>query len=988
MNGKKIKSTLLIAVFILSTIAIAIPLVSAAEHDEAVDRYSSTMVWEATYTTIQAAIDGATTGDIIEVDAGTYTENVDVHVANIALVGAGSGLVTVTALVNTTSVFTVSANDVNITGFTATGTEFNTVPPYTTAAGIHIEDAVSGCFISDNILVDNYDGIYLGVGTGPNTLTGNDVSGNYQGVEMIRSDGNTFTDNIVSSNYGKYGFYIESGDSNIFIDNEVCMNERDGFYLVVGGGSGNNYNIFANNTIDGNLRYGLRLHGGEDNEITGNTFDDNGLIGILLYDELFWSSPINYLDLIGNTITNNPIGIKYAAYNDGTVTDDLQYPWRVEIHNNEIAGNTIGIEYGDTSGLDARWNWWGHDTGPSGFGSGDGDTIPDNVEADPWIGMAELEVTPESVQGEYEGWFDFTLENTGSNPSFYYVELYWDDFVLLDVSSPPGWFIWYTSYDYVEFGVMGGYELELGEEVTFRLKLRAPAVTDLYTMYYYGYNTMDEYFEVYSPYEELLPTIAVDADDPVVTVDHPIAGELTDGYSAGSGDKVWINATIFDEFDVTPTLYINATFDYSLSSPTAVTGGYEWTASFYNTAPIPDGPLVFYVNATDGAGNEGTSGTVEVEIDNTAPIVTMKIFDDDTGLELPKVEGMYYMGNDVETIRVNYTATDIDFDTGYSSVYINDTVKFSGATAISNNKLNWTQSVTGIDYLVINVTMTDTALPNNHTTVLKHEVSRDLIPPYELGFDEVEAISGGLIIRGLYAEDIVGVLDYVIYLNETYIKTITDEALLPVEVLDLSSYAGEPVNITVFANDYGLNPTDKIILYEGLLPEGLSYPIGLDVGWNLISLPMLPDDSSVLVVLADILGDLESVWSYNEVTGGWLSFAPGVPSDLTEMNAGDGYWLKMATATTLTVHGLEMPEPPATPPTYEVYEGWNLIGFKSLVNKNCTDYLAGVAGDYVRIYDFYDGAYHSVDFLAADPGDFVPGRGYWIAMSEGGIIYP
>ena len=39
------------------------------------------------------------------------------------------------------------------------------------------------------------------------------------------------------------------------------------------------------------------------------------------------------------------------------------------------------------------------------------------------------------------------------------------------------------------------------------------------------------------------------------------------------------------------------------------------------------------------------------------------------------------------------------------------------------------------------------------------EVRRDIEGPYEVGFTSVEPICGGLIVRGLYAEDLVGVYD-------------------------------------------------------------------------------------------------------------------------------------------------------------------------------------------------------------------------------------
>lgn len=155
--------------------------------------------------------------------------------------------------------------------------------------------------------------------------------------------------------------------------------------------------------------------------------------------------------------------------------------------------------------------------------------------------------------------------------------------------------------------------------------------------------------------------------------------------------------------------------------------------------------------------------------------------------------------------------------------------------------------------------------------------------------------------------------------------------------------------------------------------------ISLSVGWNLVSLPLIPDDSSIEVVLSGLAG-VESVWTY--VAGVWYSYSPGVPSDLTDMVDGEGYWISMSASATLSVSGTEMPVDPFDPlPAYPVVEGWNLIGFKSTTPMTVDEYLAGV--DYVRVYEFID-----VYSVLSATDDMTPGRGYWMAASDPGTIYP
>jgi hypothetical protein len=166
-----------------------------------------------------------------------------------------------------------------------------------------------------------------------------------------------------------------------------------------------------------------------------------------------------------------------------------------------------------------------------------------------------------------------------------------------------------------------------------------------------------------------------------------------------------------------------------------------------------------------------------------------------------------------------------------------------------------------------------------------------------------------------------------------------------------------------------------------------TYDISLSAGWNLISLPLIPDNSSIENVLASIMDHVEVVWYYNAATENWLVYTPGeAPDTLLTMEDGKGYWVKMSAPATLTVYGVVIPTPPATPPTYSVLPGWNLIGFKSTSSMTANTYLTGVAGKWVSLWTFDPdvGAYDKV--LGTDL--MLPSRGYWIYMTEAGVIVP
>jgi hypothetical protein len=180
-------------------------------------------------------------------------------------------------------------------------------------------------------------------------------------------------------------------------------------------------------------------------------------------------------------------------------------------------------------------------------------------------------------------------------------------------------------------------------------------------------------------------------------------------------------------------------------------------------------------------------------------------------------------------------------------------------------------------------------------------------------------------------------------------------------------------------------PADAVIPATVTVEQGVFEKESIDLveGWNLISLPLIPLDSDIDVVLAGILDDVISVWYW---AGSWDTFVPGAPSDLHSMEDGKAYWINMEAAQTLNLAGTEMPKGAELPPTYDVVAGWNMVGVKSTNNVTALDYLYGT--DYVRIYGFKDGAWFTIPGPNYNTPEMVPGLGYWVAFTEPGTIYP
>ncbi len=199
--------------------------------------------------------------------------------------------------------------------------------------------------------------------------------------------------------------------------------------------------------------------------------------------------------------------------------------------------------------------------------------------------------------------------------------------------------------------------------------------------------------------------------------------------------------------------------------------------------------------------------------------------------------------------------------------------------------------------------------------------------------------------------------------------------------------------------------TDDEVILDREIPftvweEFHTAKIHLFDGWNLISLPLIPLVSDIEVVLgAAGLDDVSIVRHYDGATDTWPWYIPSAAGPLETMEDGKGYWIRMEPANnpaTLWIWGKEMPDPPDLPPTYDVVEGWNLIGFKSLEDMDHDLYLGNLwtAGfsDYSVIwgYDAAAAKYFNVyPLITQEPhGQLTPGHGYWLWATKDGTIVP
>ncbi|MCW7071323.1 MAG: right-handed parallel beta-helix repeat-containing protein [Methanophagales archaeon] len=343
------------------------------------------------YQTIQSAVNAATSGDTIFVYNGSYIENVNVGTAHLTLEGEGKDKVTVTAASSSDDVFEVTADWVNISGFTATGATSGDW-----IAGITL-NGVQHCKISENNCSKNsLFGIYL-QDSSNNELTNNTANQNDVGIELDSSSNNTLTSNTANQN-DWVGIWLDDSSNNTLTSN-TAANNWVGIEL-----DDSSNNTLTSNTANYNNWDGIELGSSSNNTLTGNTANENNWDGI----ELYYS---NYNTLTGNTANyNNDGGIELYYSNYNTLTS-----------NTANYNNDDGIQLGSssnntlTSNTANYNNWDGIELYYSNYNTLTGNTANENNKQGIRLGNTDgNNISCNRVQANKQAGFRLSGGSTGN----------------------------------------------------------------------------------------------------------------------------------------------------------------------------------------------------------------------------------------------------------------------------------------------------------------------------------------------------------------------------------------------------------------------------------------------------------------------------------------------------------------------------------------------------------------------------------------------
>lgn len=263
-------------------------------------------------------------------------------------------------------------------------------------------------------------------------------------------------------------------------------------------------------------------------------------------------------------------------------------------------------------------------------------------------------------------------------------------------------------------------------------------------------------------------------------------------------------------------------------------------------------------------------------------------------------------------------------------------------------------------------------------------------------------------VNGYICDTGAGVNGFDVYLNGELYSEYDFIESNDTGCVDLSDY--DLVGDGVWLNDLVEDKTYalEIVAYDALENSNrasLTFTVkkefivkGLEQGWNLMSLPLIPENTEVSDVLETGLGDgwediVDVVYAYDTVNNEWLWYVPGVEdSTLTEMRDGYGYWIYLNNDVKwFTVRGVQMRSGPILPPEYPVYTGWNLVGFKSTSQMNAYNndgpgYLNSLVNSWLDVPSLPIVYYPWVGYQTT--GIMESGYGYWLHVNDDGFIRP
>lgn len=291
------------------------------------------------FPTIQDAVDAACPGDTIEVESGSYRENVDVY-KRLTLQGIDTGMgMPLIDAGHWVSGITLNQDCVTVAGFIITNSSLG--------AGVEIQSDYNIIF-NNTITGNSLKGLKFKGERSGNIISENRISRN--GFSGLAFDGEAIDNTILDNDISKNGFggvsFTEVALGNLIMGNNISENGFVGIQFK--DRSMDNY--IVRNLVVGNKFGGIDLLGNAScNQITGNLLVRNNFTGLSLSQNTSCNLAFdNYLlDNLEHSASDGGSGNRWDNGTIGNYYSDFECE---DKDGNGICDNACGI-YGG-SGLD------------------------------------------------------------------------------------------------------------------------------------------------------------------------------------------------------------------------------------------------------------------------------------------------------------------------------------------------------------------------------------------------------------------------------------------------------------------------------------------------------------------------------------------------------------------------------------------------------------------------------------------------------------
>lgn len=220
-------------------------------------------------------------------------------------------------------------------------------------------------------------------------------------------------------------------------------------------------------------------------------------------------------------------------------------------------------------------------------------------------------------------------------------------------------------------------------------------------------------------------------------------------------------------------------------------------------------------------------------------------------------------------------------------------------------------------------------------------------------------------------------------------------------IVALSDLEKGTYTLHVNGTDAAGNARAQDAAYALSVVERAAFKVSLSPGWNLVSVPGDPSDPSLdavlpsshpaTMVLSYAPADPDGPWLTATRSAG-MDWSDNASNTLTEIGAGHGYWINTNAFVGISTL-IDERSAASVPPTYEVLEGWNLLGVtdvtlqQSGTEVSVETYLASSPWSIAYTFDTQSNTW-TKHAKGGEDTKVKIGQGMWVYMTADGALAP